>query len=216
MAGIPMCDRADQGDVLHRLRQIGQMLADLQAWHAGRDRAKLAADFRRSVRFQIEQVDMARAATHKDLNHGRPWPVGWVSGGMTAAAKVVRERKTPQRQRSNLQQCSAGDPVSFGTEVFATRQHAILSGRNVEVYGFTFQVIGSIVPPGFPHYQRVEVQMASPRFSTGFADVKALLAIPWRPPDGHACQGFYAHLCDVTPGKPELIELDEVKLGTAR
>ncbi len=35
----------------------------------------------------------------------------------------------------------------------------------MEVYGFTFQVIGSMVPQGFPHYQRVEVQMASPRFS---------------------------------------------------
>ncbi len=109
MAGISVRDRADEGNVPHRPGEMRQMFADFHAANIGRNRTKLTADFRRGFRFQIVQVDMARASPHEDLNHGGI--VGGVlgSGTLGPAAEIVRHSKRAERQRADLQRGTAGD-----------------------------------------------------------------------------------------------------------
>ena len=56
----------DDRQPVHHPRRLGQVLADPQPRHAGRDRAELAADLRRGVRLHVEGIDVAGTAVIED------------------------------------------------------------------------------------------------------------------------------------------------------
>ena len=55
-------ERADDGELVHHLRDVGHQFADLDAGDFGLDRLKLAAHVGRRVRLRIPDVDVARSA----------------------------------------------------------------------------------------------------------------------------------------------------------
>ena len=61
-----MLHRAQQADLVHLAGQPRQVLANLDARHAGGDRLELAANFGRRLGLHIPEVDMAGPAEQKD------------------------------------------------------------------------------------------------------------------------------------------------------
>ena len=59
-------DRAERHQFVHDPRQPGQVLADLDAGHAGRNRPEIAANFGRSLHFQVEHVLVRRGSAQVD------------------------------------------------------------------------------------------------------------------------------------------------------
>ena len=70
MAGFAVGHRPHDRDSVERLRHERQVLADLHARQAGRDRPKLAADLGGGLGLQVERIDVTRPAPQKDVNHG--------------------------------------------------------------------------------------------------------------------------------------------------
>ena len=62
--------RADDGELVHDLGHLGQMLADLDAGHVGGDRLELAADALRGFRFEVPHVDGGGAAGQPEHDDG--------------------------------------------------------------------------------------------------------------------------------------------------
>ena len=61
-------ERPDQRDVSHHLGSARQMLADVQARHAGADRFELAPHFARRIGLRIERVEMAGSTIEPNEN----------------------------------------------------------------------------------------------------------------------------------------------------
>ncbi len=65
---VGMRYRADQGDLVHHLRQARQALAHIQTRHARWYRGQLAPDFDRCVWFGIERLELTGRAVHEQEN----------------------------------------------------------------------------------------------------------------------------------------------------
>ena len=61
--------RPDQTRLVHELRGVWQVLADLQARQRCADRLELAADFDRRMRLQIEHVLLTRPTEQIEQDH---------------------------------------------------------------------------------------------------------------------------------------------------
>jgi hypothetical protein len=66
MIRVLVADRADDGEFVEHLRELGDGLAEMNARDGGRDRLESAANFRRRVRFRIESFVMRRPAIEPD------------------------------------------------------------------------------------------------------------------------------------------------------
>ena len=66
VVGHRMVHAAHDRQTVHDPCCLGQVLADPNPWHGGRDRAELAADLRRGIRLHVICVDMAGPAVMED------------------------------------------------------------------------------------------------------------------------------------------------------
>ncbi len=62
---VVVAERANDGDAFAECREVPKMFADLQTGSGGGDRAEFAANFSGSVGFEIESIELAGAAPHK-------------------------------------------------------------------------------------------------------------------------------------------------------
>jgi hypothetical protein len=63
-------EAAHQGEFVGTPGQAGEQFAQLHARHVRRDRPEFAADLRRRIRLQVEEVEMGRAAGQENDNNG--------------------------------------------------------------------------------------------------------------------------------------------------
>jgi hypothetical protein len=81
-------DGADDDKLVHHLRHLGELLANLDARDVGADRVELAANFHRRVGFQVPHVKVRRAAGEIDIDNG---PVRVADAGLRLGRQQVRQ-----------------------------------------------------------------------------------------------------------------------------
>ena len=86
MAVVRVRQRADQGPVLAALGQHRQVLADLHAGSARRDRVELPLEFDRPVRLHVEGVVLRRPASEEQKDHRPPSGPSAPGGGPLPSA----------------------------------------------------------------------------------------------------------------------------------
>src|SRR5579872_3413034 len=113
--------RSDDGELVHHRRNLGHVLANLDAGDVGLDRLELAADIGRRVGLQVEHVLMRRAAGQVDHDDRL---VGGSDARRGLGSQHVRERKPAQRQPADSQEVTSRETVAepAGT-TSAYRQH---------------------------------------------------------------------------------------------
>ncbi len=67
--GLAVRHRADDGELVHHLRQLRQMLANLETIDVGVDRLELATNLTRRVHLQIDHVLMRWTPWQEDHDH---------------------------------------------------------------------------------------------------------------------------------------------------
>lgn len=119
---------ADQRDLMHQLRHVRQMLADVDARRRGCNGLELAPHLRRCVRLHVIGVDMARTAIVEDQDAGadRLRPRGRWSGDRLGAPEPT-ESQTEIAGAAKLQQPTAREETQRIGECIVAACHVGLA-----------------------------------------------------------------------------------------
>ena len=105
VAGVGVVRRADDGELVHDLGLLRQVLADLDAGHVGGDRLELAAELGRGVRLEIVHVDVAGPAGLPDQDDRLA--VRWRCP-VRPEPEQARQRQAAEGERADLEEASGG------------------------------------------------------------------------------------------------------------
>ncbi len=109
VARVAVRHRADERAAIHHLRELRQMLGDLDAGDIGRDRLELAAKLRRRVHLQVENVLMRRPARQENHDHRLVRPP---RPGLRLRAQDLRQAQPPERQPADPQEIATRNPIA--------------------------------------------------------------------------------------------------------
>jgi len=112
MVAVAADDGADDGILVGQLRQLRQMLADLDARDVGGDGLELTADLRRGVHLQVEHVLMARSARQEDHDDRLVLVAGRTDAGRGLGLEHLRQRQAAEPERADAQEVATRHAVA--------------------------------------------------------------------------------------------------------
>jgi hypothetical protein len=101
--------RADQNQLVHALGQLRQVFANLDAGDFGADGSELAANFRRRIHFEIEDILVRRAARQENHDDGFVRPS---NARLDFGLEQLWQRQAAQPQCANLQKIPTRNAIA--------------------------------------------------------------------------------------------------------
>ncbi len=115
-------DRPDQSHLVHDVRQIRKVLANLNAPNAGGNRPELTANLGRRIRLQVDQIDVRGSAREK--NHDDRLARAAL-GTHRLCPQKISQRQAAHSQAADLRKRTAGNAVAQTIFLSCDGQHRI-------------------------------------------------------------------------------------------